>query len=80
MDVEPSQGAHFFHNIISFKVFYLCVRHEGDAPGARRSIDWDWLESQSAVAETDLVRHIRFDEPLRIKVDGRSGRGAVWHP
>jgi hypothetical protein len=80
MDVEPSQGAHFFHNIVSFEVFYLCVRHDPDAAGARRGIDWEWLDRQSALAETDLVRHIRFDKPLRIKVDGRSGHGAVWHP
>ena len=80
MDVEPSQGAHFFHNIISFEAFYMCVRHEEDALGARRCIDWDWLAHQPAVAETDLVRHIRLDKPLRIKVDGRSGHGAVWHP
>jgi hypothetical protein len=80
MDVEPSQGAHFFHNIISFEVFYLCARHQEDAPGARRSIDWDWLDRQSALAETDLVRHVRFEKPLRVKVDGRAGRGAVWHP
>jgi hypothetical protein len=80
MDVEPSQGAHFFHNIISFEVFYLCVRHGEDASGERRSIDWEWLDRQPAVAETDLVRHVRFDKPLRIKVDGRSGHGAVWHP
>jgi hypothetical protein len=80
MDVEPSQGAHFFHNIISFEVLYLCVRHGGDAAGVRRSIDWDWLARQPAVSETDLVRHIQLEEPLRVKVDGRSGNGAVWHP
>jgi hypothetical protein len=41
---------------------------------------WDWVDRQPAVAETDLVRHVRFNKPLRIKVDGRSGHGAVWHP
>jgi hypothetical protein len=80
MDVEPSQGAHFFHNIISFEVLYLCVRHEEGSPGGRRGIDWGWLDRQPAVAETDLVRQVRFEKPFRIKVDGRSGRGAVWHP
>jgi hypothetical protein len=80
MDVEPSQGAHFFHNIISFEVFYLCVRHEDDAAGGQRSIDWDWLNRQPAVSETDLIRHLRLEKPLRVKVDGRSGNGAVWHP
>jgi hypothetical protein len=80
MDVEPSQGAHFFHNIISFQVCYLCVRHENDAGAAGRGIDWKWLDSQPGVAETDHVRHVRLDEPVTIKVDGRSGRGAVWRP
>jgi hypothetical protein len=79
MDVEPSQGAHFFHNIISFQVYYLCVRHEQEAGGARRGIDWEWLDGQPVVAETDRVRHVRLVDPLRTKVDGRAGRGAVWH-
>jgi hypothetical protein len=80
MNVEPSQGAHFFHNLISFQVCYLCVSHEEGAGSARRSIDWEWLESQPGIDETDHVRHVRLEQPLRIKVDGRSGRGAVWHP
>jgi hypothetical protein len=80
MDVESSQGAHFFHNIVSFGVFYLCVRH-GDAPGgARRGPDWSWLDERPAASETQLVRHVRLDRPLQVKVDGRSGKGAVWHP
>jgi len=80
MDVEPSQGAHFFHNIISFQVYYLCVRHEGGAGVAARGIDWSWLNRQPIVTETDHVRHVRLEKPLSVKVDGRSGRGAVWHP
>jgi len=78
MDVEASQGAHFFHNLISFQVPYFCVRHDAGASGGR-GIDWEWLDRQDAVEETDLVRHARLPAPLRVKVDGRSGRGAVWH-
>jgi hypothetical protein len=80
MDVEPSQGAHFFHNIISFQVCYLCVRHEKKAGMVSRSVDWEWLDRRPSVTETDHVRHVRLEKPLTIKVDGRSGRGAVWHP
>ncbi len=78
MDVEPSQGAHFFHNLISFQVFYLCVRHDTGSGLPRAGIDWGWLDGQPSVAETDHVRHVRLEQPLKIKVDGRSGRGAVW--
>ena len=80
MDKEPSQGAHFFHNIVSFQVCYLCVRHDEEGATTGRSIDWEWLDRQPSAAETDHVRHVQLDTPLKIKVDGRSGRGAVWHP
>lgn len=73
MNVDPSQGSHFFHNISSFKVSYFSVRYDRDRP-----IDWDWLAAQETVAETDLVRHVRLQSPLRVKVDGRTSRGAIW--
>ncbi len=74
MNVDPSQGSHFFHNISSFKVSYLSVRFDRE-----RSIDWKWLDAQETAAETDFVRHVRLRAPLRIKVDGRTGRGGIWH-
>jgi hypothetical protein len=74
MDVEPSQGSHFFHNISSLGVSYLAVPHHAQPP-----IDWAWLDAQTPVAEADHVRHIRVAQPLLVEVDGRSSRGAVWH-
>jgi len=72
MNVDLSQGSHFFHNISSFEVSYFCVRHDG-----HDRLDWDWLARQRAVAETDLVRHVRLEQPLVVKVDGRTGQGVV---
>ena len=46
MDVEASQGAHFFHNLSAFEVSYLTVPHTV-TPG----IDWAWLDGLPAVAE-----------------------------
>jgi hypothetical protein len=74
MNVEPSQGSHFFHNITSFRVSYFSVRYE-QQPG----IDWNWLRSQTKIEETEHVCHVRCASALRIKVDGRTGRGAIWH-
>jgi hypothetical protein len=71
--VEPSQGTHFFHNLTSFRVAYLHVSHFRE-----RAIDWRWLAAGTAAGETEFVRHVRLDEPLLVKVDGRAGRGAVW--
>jgi hypothetical protein len=74
MDVEASQGAHFFHNISSFQVSYLTVHHE-----LGRRIAWAWLDALPATAESDHTRHVQLERPLLVKVDGRTGRGAVWH-
>ncbi len=73
--VDPSQGSHFFHNLISFRVMYFSVSASGPAP-----IDWGWLERQETVAQTEWVRHVKFASPLRVKVDGRTKRGVIRRP
>ena len=72
MNVELSQGSHFFHNISSFRVAYLQVRHDGGRP-----IAWDRLDALPALTETGHLRHVRLDEPLVVRMDGRSGRGVL---
>lgn len=71
--VDPSQGSHFFHNITSFQVPYFAVSHE-----AVTGIDWTWLDEHPAAVETEHLRLVQCDAPLLVKVDGRTGRGAVW--
>jgi len=73
MNVEPSQGAHFFHNILGNGVAYLSVHHAA-VPG----VDWEWLKAQPVVEETQFLRHAQLPAPLEIRVDGRSGRGGIW--
>ena len=69
LPVEPSQGTHFFQNIVSFGVGYLT------AP--RGAIDWSWLEGQKPVAKDGSVRHLKLKQPLQVLLDGRAGKGAV---
>lgn len=71
--IDPSQGAHFFHNVMSTGVGYLAIQ-AGETPG----IQWDWLARQPVSAETDRVRHVTLAAPLTIRLDGRSGRAGVW--
>jgi len=75
-DVQPdlSQGSHFFHNLLSFRVLYLSVEHHGP-----HHIDWDWLERQPVVQSTAHVTHVRLPKPLEVRVDGASGRGVIQH-
>ncbi|HEX6823120.1 MAG TPA: PEP/pyruvate-binding domain-containing protein [Candidatus Sulfotelmatobacter sp.] len=72
MNVEVSQGSHFFHNLSSFGASYFMVRH-----GGRHSINWDWLNRQTVVSETDLVRHVRLAKNLVVRIDGRTSRGVI---
>ena len=74
MDVELSQGSHFFHNLTSFKVSYFSVAHSGDY-----KIDWEWLRKQPCTEELSFIRHVHVENPIRTKVDGRSSKGAIWH-
>lgn len=74
MNVEPSQGTHFFHNMTSFQVLYFTLHHSGP-----HRIDWDWLRGQAALAEGKFVRHVRVRAPLTVKVDGRCGHGVILH-
>lgn len=76
MNVEPSQGSHFFHNLSSFGVCYFTVGHGvgGDV------VNWKWLKEQNVIRETDFIRHIRLSRPLQVRVDGRTGRGLVRMP
>ncbi|HIA02661.1 MAG TPA: hypothetical protein EYN06_02545 [Myxococcales bacterium] len=74
-DVDPSQGTHFFHNITSLKVGYLTIdeRHE------KESIDWEWLGRQEVVNDLKYARHIRLDNALEARLDGRTGHGVLVH-
>lgn len=72
MTPELSQGSHFFHNVTSFKVLYLSVPHGSDS-----KIDWAWLDGCPEFSSTKLVRHVRLEQPLAVRVDGRSQRGLV---
>lgn len=71
MNIELSQGSHFFHNMTSFDVLYVSM------PAGRGEIDWNWLFSRRVVDETGFVRHVELDEPLAVRVDGRTGRGVI---
>ena len=71
--VDPSQGTHFFQNLTSFGVGYFTV-NDFIGDGIYRQ---GMLNRMPAVHETEHVRHVRFDKPLSIKVDGMKKEGIV---
>jgi CheY-like chemotaxis protein len=76
MNVDPSQGSHFFQNMTALGIGYFTVA----ADRAHGFVDWPWLESQVAAEETDHLRHVRLAEPLTVLIDGRKSRGVVRKP
>ena len=73
--VDPSQGTHFFQNLTSFGVGYLTIDTNDTTTGG--IIRKDMLDAMPAVEETEYVRHVRFDKPLKIMMDGKKQEGLV---
>ena len=74
--VDPSQGTHFFQNLTSFGVGYFTINpFKGDG-----WFDEEYLNSLPAVEETEYLRHVHFDKPIVIKMDGKKSLGVVLKP
>jgi CheY-like chemotaxis protein len=74
--IDPSQGTHFFQNLTSFNVGYFTINpyiKEGH-------FDLDYLAKFKAQYEDDYVRHVKFDDPIIIKIDGSKKTGIVLKP
>ena len=74
--IDPSQGTHFFQNLTSFRVGYFTIN-----PYIKEGFyDVDFLNSREAVYENEHIRHIRFNNPLDIMIDGRKHKGVIMKP
>ena len=74
--VDPSQGTHFFQNLTSFGVGYFTINtYTSDGV-----MQMDVLNQMPAVEETEYVRHVRFERPLKIMMDGKKQHGVVILP
>lgn len=75
--IEPSQGTHFFQNLTSFGVGYFYINPFIEANGF---FNETYLNNHDAVWESEYLRHIRFDNPAVIKINGRNKIGLVLKP
>lgn len=71
--IEASQGTHFFQNLTSFHVGYFSVNpYINDG-----FYNIDYLSSLPALYEDDYLRHVQFEKPIIVKIDGRKSKGVV---
>ncbi|MCK5737172.1 MAG: hypothetical protein KAH21_11865 [Spirochaetaceae bacterium] len=66
-DPEPSQGSHFFHNLVALGVGYAHI----SSAESDDLIDWEFLRKNSS--GTGIVRLSHFEKPLNIVMDGKNG-------
>ncbi|HPM76810.1 MAG TPA: PEP/pyruvate-binding domain-containing protein [bacterium] len=78
-NVDPSQGTHFFHNITSLHIGYFTIPPGAQTDELRQEafVDWAWLNSRPALAETEFLRMVRLSRPLTGFIDGRIGQGVL---
>jgi len=76
MNVDPSQGSHFFQNITSLRIAYFTIPNDTK----KGFLDWEWLEKQTCVKETDHLKLVKVNKPFLVKMDGRSGQGLILKP
>lgn len=70
--IEMSQGSHFFHNITGSEIIYFSMQtHTAD------QFDRDWLDQQKIVEERKFVKHIRIENDLLVKANGRTSQGVI---
>lgn len=74
--IDPSQGTHFFQNLTSFRIGYFTINpYIGEG-----YYDVEFLNNIAAEYEDEYLRHIKFEKPLEIMVDGRKHKGLIMKP
>ena len=76
LSVTPSQGTHFFHNLTSNRVGYFTINSFTNLG----TINWDWLDKQNPVEEKSFTKHLQFEKPLLIKINGQQNDGVILKP
>ncbi len=71
--LDASAGSHFFHNVMAMEVGYFAVLHNKK----NHLIRWDYLKNAKIVDKTDYVKHIRYNKPLQIMMDGKKSIAVI---
>ena len=75
-EVTPSQGSHFFQNITSFMIGYFTISNKNESD----FIDWKWIMNQKPLERFQYIKHLQFNNPIVIKMNGRQNTGIILKP
>ena len=69
---DPSQGSHFFQNITSLGISYITISNKGED-----FIDYEFFKCQDCEHTTTYLKHIKFENPIKILVDGKTSQAVL---
>jgi hypothetical protein len=69
--IDPSQGSHFFHDLISSQVGYIITKED------KGNISLLWLDSLPIIEEMQDVKHVRIPSLLEVSIDGKQGKAVI---
>ena len=73
--LDASSGSHFFHNVTSMKIGYFSIQPEISSS----YISWDILKKQKLLKQTTFFRHVQFENPLTVRMDGKKRISVVTY-
>ena len=74
--LEASLGSHFFHNVTTMNVGYFSLH----CTAGNDKLDMDVLNRQTIVNQTSYVKHVQFNKPLTILMDGKQQKAIIqWN-
>jgi len=71
--LDASLGSHFFHNVTSMNVGYFSVPHKSKSS----YLKMNELIKQKVIDRTEFIRHIQFEKPLSVLMNGKERRALI---
>jgi hypothetical protein len=71
--LDSSLGSHFFHNVTSMNIGYFSILDTSQTDYIR----WDILNACETIAHTKYLKHVRFQEPLQILMNGKQKTSVI---
>ena len=74
-DIPPSQGTHFFHNVVAMNIGYFSVPYQSEEDDF---INWDLLRSMKKTGKWKYFKHIHSAKPIKVKMNGKTGEAIIY--
>jgi len=74
--IEPSQGTHFFHNLVAMNVGYFNISYDSKTD----FVDWEWIKAQVPEEKKAYTFHIKSRMPFVVRMDGKRGLSTIGKP